>query len=232
MPSVNNVAAYMNQGGRVFAEHFHYYWMRSGPAELRGTATYAGSLQDPPTPSTAMVDTTHAKGAVLADWLVLTGASTQRGQFPVALGQHSVTAVTAPTQRWIYLPQNPNDMAMRESVQYMTFNTPLAAEPANQCGRVVFTDIHIGASLDDPAGGAALGGDITRSGATGTGTPFPEGCVATGMSPQAKALEFMFFDLSACVTPPDVPPVPPPPGVPPPANTPPPPPPPPPPPAK
>jgi hypothetical protein len=84
----------------------------------------------------------------------------------------------------------------------MTMNTPAelaASMPANQCGRVVFTDLHVVST------GAAGTQDTSHP-----GTPFPLGCVAAGdLSPQEKALEFMLFDLSSCVQPESVPPVPP-----------------------
>ncbi|MBL8717174.1 MAG: hypothetical protein JNL79_14405 [Myxococcales bacterium] len=71
----------------------------------------------------------------------------------------------------------------------MTFNVPVGAAPAAQCGRVVFADFHVSASA--------------LSGASST---FPDGCLAGDLSAQEKALEFMLFDLTACLTPDYVPP--------------------------
>ncbi len=68
-------------------------------------------------------------------------------------------------------------------LQY-TFNTPTAATPANQCGRVLFSDFH-----------------VTNS----TGATFPTFCSSTPMNAQEKVFEYLLFDLSSCITP-DVPP--------------------------
>jgi hypothetical protein len=63
----------------------------------------------------------------------------------------------------------------------------------------VFADLHV-------ASPNANGGPSDQS-----GVPFPTGCLTTDLSPQEKALEFMFFDLAACVQLDTQPPVPPPP---------------------
>src|SRR4029078_2592800 len=88
-------------------------------------------------------------------------------------------------RRWIWVPQNTNDSSKRQSIQYLTFNTPVESAATNQCGRVVFTDVHV--SLES--------GDSSHP-----ETPFPMGCTAPlTLTAQEKALEVMFFDLSCCV---------------------------------
>lgn len=207
MPYIGNVKRYADSGGRIFASHLHFYWLASGPAPWPTTATYlGGNGADPPSPVISTVDTTFPKGAALADWLVAVGASTTRGQIELWDAQHSVAATMPPTQRWIYLPENPNDTASPKRVanQYMTFNTPVEAATDAQCGRVVHSDIHVKAA---PAAAGEKKDDSDPK------LPFPTGCQAITLSAQEKALEFLFFDLSACVqsdkdmpVPPPVPP--------------------------
>jgi hypothetical protein len=218
MPYVANIKRYADAGGRLFNDHLHFYWLRNGPVPWPTTAGYIGAKDDLPKPSvTALIDTTFPKGAAFGQWLVNTGATTVPGQIVLVDSQHSVTTTTAPTaQRWLYVPATPNTMPPVDiSTQYLTINTPVEALPENQCGRVVLTDIHVKSVLTG-------GGDDSDPAPKDN---FPLACVATSLSPQAKALEFLFFDLSSCLQPdgtvPQPPPVPPPgvPGTPPPSVT-------------
>ncbi len=177
-PYLANVQWYADNGGRIFDDHLHFYWLQHGLPPWPATAQWVG-VQPDLGDVTAQVDTSFPKGQSLADWLMNVGASTAKGQLPLVMAQHSVTADSPPvSQRWIYTT------APSQSVQYLTFNTPVAAPAAAQCGRVVFTDIHV----------SAASGDSSHP-----ETPFPNGCTSTALSPQEKALEFMFFDLSSCV---------------------------------
>ena len=172
---------YENAGGRVFASHWHRFWFSDGPAPVPSVGTWMDTL-DPAAPgatATGTVDTSFPKGQALEDWLVNVGASTVRGQLPIKDSKDNVSATNpAEAQQWITMP-NPN-ANNQTAVEYMTFNTPVGQPAAAQCGRVVYSDLHVSS------------GDQT-------GQPFPAGCVTTDLSPQEKALEFMLFDLSSCV---------------------------------
>jgi len=186
-PFVGNMKRYADNGGRIFAGHLHSAWIRLGLPPWPATADWIGVGSDLPTPVTANIDTSFPKGDSMATWLVNTGASTTRGQIPLIMGQFSVANVNMPyAQRWAWVPMNAMDSMMRPSTQYLTFNTPVEAKADNQCGRVVFTDVHV--SLG--------GGDSSHP-----DVPFPNGCVAPipALTAQEKTLEFMFFDLSSCV---------------------------------
>jgi hypothetical protein len=235
-------------------------------------------------------------------------------------GRQDLTAVGASTQSWMSATNTTSKPNSTFSPLF-TFNTPYAAQAANQCGRVVYSDFHVSAdalanasqclsdddcdgytatcsgatsgqcsepcdtSADCPSTGytcvplgkcrqpktcsfdfqcptgekcsgfggtcscsndrscskactknADCGADLCVAGKCGgctnsaqchdrTYTPscvltaanygqcsgstskqFPTACALGQLSPQEKALEFMFFDLTACVSPDDLPP--------------------------
>jgi hypothetical protein len=167
--------AHADAGGRVFASHWHNYWIEHG-ADPWPTVANFNHQTDPRGTFTATVDTTFPKGMALADWLVNVMASTTRGQLNILGAKHTVDTVNAAAQRWLYSPT---------STQYFSFNTPVGG---TACGKVVFSDLHVSSG----SGGA-------NNDSSGPTKPFPTGCVTTDLSPQEKALEFMLFDLSSCV---------------------------------
>jgi len=190
-PMMANIRRYADNGGRIFDEHLNSIWISDGLPPWPDTANWLQSVDtnDPPSPLTTNIDDTFPKGAALADWLQVVQATTTRGQIVLNGVQHSVDTVLASSQRWIYR----TDISPSQT-EYLTFNTPVEAPTASQCGRVVFTDVHVG-----------TGGGSSAPGAPG----FPSLCSPNlTMSAQEKALEFMFFDLSSCVQPENVPPTP------------------------
>jgi hypothetical protein len=171
--------AYADAGGRMFASHWHNYWIEHGTGMWPTVANF-NHQNDPRSPFTATVDTSFAKGTAFSEWLVNVMASTTPGQLVIQGAKHTVDTVNASAQRWLY-STGPT------STQYFSFATPVGG---TACGKVVFSDLHVSSG----SGGA-------NNDSSSPSKPFPTGCVTTELSPQEKALEFMLFDLSSCVIP-------------------------------
>ena len=198
-PSAQTVYNYVNGGGRLFAEHYHYVFFGPTltepspgsppfPTDLATWTPDNTGADEYQTPIGGAIQTGFPKGVALNTWLGVVNALTV-GQLPIAVGRHNalVGAANTPSTAWI----QSGALATPASTQYfsfdMPFNAPLddAGEP-EVCGRVVYSDLHVGAEETDYASGALV---------------TPTGCVSGELSPDEKALEFMLFDLSSCVTP-------------------------------
>ena len=177
-----NLISYANAGGRVFATHFSYVWLYDD-APFSGTASWNVEQHPSPSNQTGFIDQSFPKGQLLAQWLVVVGASSTPGQIPLQVLRHDNDGVIAPSQSWMTI----DDPVFPGANVHYTFNTPVGAPPAQQCGRVLFDDFHVENVSDSK------------------GMIFPTECAAGPMTPQEKLLEFMIFDLSSCVVP-DVPP--------------------------
>jgi hypothetical protein len=185
-----NLKQYLDKGGRLFASHYHYEWFKHGVSPLPSTATWSTeSTSD--TSSDVSIDTTFAKGVAFSSWLDEVGATTapKSGIVTMTALRTSVTQVPGASgavdesRRWLYTPTGP---------KFFSFNTPIGTPPAQQCGRGVFTDIHV--SSGDLQGGT-----------------FPANCTTTGFTAQEKALLFLMMDLASCIQDDKMPPAPPPP---------------------
>ena len=111
------------------------------------------------------------------------GGSTTRDLIPIQdqTGKNTCSMVD-PTkaERWVYLDGTHSGGVT--GVQNFQFTTPNEHAVNTRCGKVVFSDMHVsGDSTSDP------------------GKPFPTGCSSGDLTPQEKALAFMFFDISSCV---------------------------------
>jgi hypothetical protein len=172
---------YANLGGRIFASHFHSIWFQRGPAPFPQIASFTDANDSEYNEITAQVVTGFPKGDAMQQWIQSTGTSPD-GLIPIVGGAHTILAEnTDYAQRWLETSDPP-------SVQYISANTPLGASDAEQCGRVVLSDLHVSPGFPD--------GDYSDQ-----TTEFPEGCITDTLSPQEAVLAFMLFDLSACIVP-------------------------------
>lgn len=173
---------WLNEGGKVFATHFHYTWFKNSPStDFQMVANWLGSSGAGSSTKGYDVDTTFPKGVTFNSWLGKVNALTGT-QIDLTGVAQSVSTVNAAAQRWIYDPSD------SDAVKYLSFVTPIGGikapvdageSTAQYCGKAVFTDLH--------AGGTPIGN-------------IPGACAGPPLTDQLKALEFLFFDLSACVS--------------------------------
>jgi hypothetical protein len=189
---------YAAAGGRVFASHFQYSWFNTGPFGAANLATWTtdgnligniGALVETIRPSGEL----FPRGAALMDWLDAVGALDDTGELPIQAARHNADVSAANTASLPWLAADRSSPAPG-AIQSFSFDTPLDADASMQCGRVVYTDMHVGAGSQDYGWNGLV---------VPANSIVPTGCASTDLSPQEKALEFMLFDLSACVTPPD-----------------------------
>jgi len=188
--SMDALEAYADLGGRVFASHWHNIWIGGNKDnsshgipdwQMVGDFNFGGN----PSPDnlTATIDeASNPKGQAFATWMLNVSGSTMRGLVPVTDARTTCDSVDLTKgERWVYLDP---DTAMGESsVMNFQFTTPQDATLDQRCGKVVFSDMHVSADSDsDP------------------GTPYPGDCATDGLTPQEKALAFMFFDLASCIS--------------------------------
>jgi len=190
-PALDAMKAYADGGGRVLASHWHNIWLAGasgGPTQpaWSSIATWSNSNVDPGNP--ILIDqATSPLGPPLATWMVNvkgTGSAAETGVGPTTVqGQLSLDTTTryslakaidpAKAERRLYT----SGAAARP--QMFEFTTPVEQPPNAQCGKVLFTDVHVP--------GAPLAG------------AYPDACSGTALTPQEKALAFSFFELGTCI---------------------------------
>ena len=212
----NTLRNYLAHGGRVFAEHYNWAWIKSYPptksadagvpppmgVDVASWIPYSSDNKNASTP--ALVETSFPKGRDFAAWLVEVGAATSLGTITF----DPTDTTTKPSakdeltpgpsaRRWIYQPEDAKDPGgAAANTHYLSFNVTSDAEVIdrldtsnkNICGRFVYTGLHVAA-----ASSTEHAPDIPQG-------PFPSQCQTGGLSPYEKAIEFMMFDLASCLT--------------------------------
>jgi hypothetical protein len=184
-----NIVSYANSGGRLFTTHYSFVYLDSDSpvdAQFAPVADWTTTAEQQINSGVGTVSTNFSDGATLAQWLQNAGATVagSMNQINISTLRTDVGGVIAPTQSWLTLNSGAYPGQGGNPVMQMTFNTPVGAPAASQCGRVMFNDYHV----------------INVSQAAGT--IFPNECPAeTAMSAQEEMLEYALFDLSTFVQP-------------------------------
>lgn len=166
---------YANAGGQVFINHFALEWLRH-TQPFAGTASW--NLEQPTSfgtvPHPAIIDTSFPAGQVLSEWIGLTHPVP--GQVPLELLYADLDGVAPSSRVWMSVHDSlhPDPVPMQ-----FTFETPLGAPPAQQCGRVLFNEYHVMERFPSE-------------------TVFPAACNSAALRPDERLLEFMLFELGTC----------------------------------
>lgn len=204
-----NLLNYANKGGRVYATHYSYVWLydkfstavpnpppwgaAGAPFPWATTADFSPANGAQWRRATASLDTSFPKGVAFAQWLSQPAVGGLLAPLPASPppyvpapqinideARHDVDEpVFAGGQAWLRTTTDATPEVA--SVQHFTFNTDTRRPPAQQCGRVLYSDFH-----------------VTANSAT-QGKIFPAECNDDPMTAQEKVLAFMLFDLASCI---------------------------------
>jgi len=174
---MTNVKTFADLGGRVFMTHYNAQWISGSPSAPQPVWQTVGSCNtdDYPETATGIIDEiNNPKGAAFAAWMQSVMGSSGTG-FPITSSRSSCSGVdNMKAERWVYINYQGRDVP-----QNFQFTTPQESPKDNRCGKVVFSDMHV-------SGGGSSG-------------QFPNSCSTAPLTPQEKALAFMFFDIASCV---------------------------------
>lgn len=170
-------------GGRVFASHYSYTYL-DDEVKFKLSASFGGTAAGE-TSTTGIIDKSHTKGLAFNTWMGNVGAFSPTygdGYMSIQDPRYYVKSVNAGSERFVYTSTSANVNDSANSVQQYAFNTPWGGAGGKYCGRVLYSAFHV-------AGASKLGDDV-----------FPNYCSTGAFTAQEKALMFMLFDLSACVS--------------------------------
>jgi hypothetical protein len=180
------MADYLNEGGRVLAGNFQVAWMRDSPDPgLRSVATFRNPLESGAGGTHYVVTklpngAPFPKGEALAEWILETSASASAiprplGQFETQDDRASVLTLNpAVAQAWITAPATMWET--RPGPRYFSVPTPVGALDSAICGELVFAD---------------------QMYMWGHANPFPSACGP--LKGDKKLFEYMLFELSSCL---------------------------------
>ncbi len=190
----NRFREHVNHGGRAFLSHWSldWLWNDSPPYEtdpLHSTCDWTSDREGgldmtanchparPPCETEAFVDDSFDRGLEFSEWLDHVNASTASGVLTIYEPRGHCLAVNHPGQQWVYTTELDHG---GDTVQQMTFETPLHAPEHEICGRVAYSAFHVSGGMNT----------IMEY--------FPRHCQGP-LTDQEKVLLFMMFDLAGCI---------------------------------
>jgi hypothetical protein len=203
--AMDRLKAYADLGGRVFLSHWHNIWIEGSttgtnqngakPMVWTALAQWSNLGDTLPDMTKDTIDEQHnPKGPSFATWMQNVNVPMPpmppipRDVIPIQDGTGKSTAISVnnnSVEQWVYLQKD----ATTQLTQNFQFSTPNEKPLEDRCGKVVFSDMHVSG-----------GPDRADMNDNKTIFPYPKSCgAATDLSPQEKALAFMFFDISSCV---------------------------------
>ena len=192
--AMDHLKAYADMGGRVFLSHWHNIWVegdtengngQTKPAVWPAIATFSDggdTLSD--NTNDTIDENDNPQGGSFSQWMLNVMGSTTKDLIPIqsGTGKNTCTAVdNSKAEDWVKLDPA-NNQGGDSGPQMFQFTTPNEADQSVRCGKVVFSDMHVSGDSSSPSGGT-----------------YPDSCSGSGLTPQEKALAFMFFEISACV---------------------------------
>lgn len=186
-----NLFNYVNTGGRMYVTDWAYDFLEQ-VTQFSPYISFDGADSKLPEPVNAaqwVWDGTPLKGTIgdghLADWMKAAGASADGsvmvGASWALANKVAQDQMSYPSTTWVHGSAKGIDRPMTVTFDY------------NMCGKVLWSSYH----TQSPGGGKSADPD------SGPGTPFPSYCKSTAktMIPQEKILEYLIFQISACLGP-------------------------------
>lgn len=193
---VDRTKVFADKGGRIFATHLSDWvvWHEGDGGGARNiypnTAVYKTDPFDNMFNNSgsgvgsqeANVNTAPPRAQAFYDWLAANGGLNGSNRVYFEEGRRRSLSILPNGNTWM-TNHNPFGFAFYNYIHHVTFDTPVGS--ANPEGRIVYLSSHVA-----PV-------DYRRN--TG-GLTFPSECkLGNALTASEKALEYMFFDVSACV---------------------------------
>jgi hypothetical protein len=211
--SSQNIREYVNRGGRLFASHLSFKWLRaekdpdSVPEYDADDPTSTGlgeaATWDPNAVSNIndgtgwiSLDRPNASPRIdgFAAWMESEGVTSEAEEYAFQIIQPRSQALTLgeTTEEFVHCDDTAGDTGDCEEIrtQQLSFNTPYGAPDGQECGRVAYSGFHVAATSGTLNLGSAVFPDYCTSAATGNNGILTD---------QEKVLLYMLFDLGACV---------------------------------